>query len=385
MDGEHTKPTSLVVLFSILVSLSLLTYCCFKLSNNASRPPTRNEHVTFDFSTETQKRECRDTLSALEKGIESSERVTKREQKLSDRFRAASPFMSPLLTPSRPAMMSYYSSPALLAKRKSDKSNKNDAKLFDRAHSAEMSSRQWAIFSMYCWGFFALGVFTSVPGPILPTLMEQVDVSLASISFIFSARAVGFVVGSVISGYVMDAYQKHLISEANGTAFLLRRNQRIADYLWSLPRCSYWPMSAHNVWTLSLLIAAATNAAIPYVRDVYALALLVVVNGVCFGTINTFGNVLLLTLFDVEVAGDIDFDAIYDNNTNLDSDEHEMIDQSDSELIIAHRDPEQWMSPLCDSAASQRSTTARPIGNIGPFMQALQAFYALGGLLAVCF
>jgi len=259
---------------------------------------------------------------------------------------------------------------------------------------------------MYCWGFFALGIFTSAPGPILPTLMQQVNVSLAAISFIFSARAVGFVVGSVISGYVMDSYQKHLISDANGTKFLLRRKQRIADYLWSLPRWSWWPMSAHNVWTISLLIAAVTNAAVPYVTNVYVLGLLVIINGACFGNINTFGNVLLLTLFDTEIAADLDLDAIYDGDANasisLDvsgpvsvqlvgvngiGGQRDSVQSEQQRLIGQSRDHEQSLSSLYGATPSERAAQMNAADSqkderVGPFMQALQAIYALGGLLA---
>eukprot|EP01083_Nonionella_stella_P207793 754537_1 len=113
---------------------------------------------------------------------------------------------------------------------------------------------------MYCWGFFALGIFTSAPGPILPSLMSQVNVSLATISYIFSARAIGFVIGSVVSGYVMDRYQKFLTSHENNTKYLLKKNETIHSYLWSLPKWNCWPLSAHNVFTISIIIAAITNA-----------------------------------------------------------------------------------------------------------------------------
>ena len=103
----------------------------------------------------------------------------------------------------------------------------------------------------------------------------------------------------------MDRYQRHLIAEEQGTKYLLKKHQTIAEYLWSLPRWSCWPMSAHNVFSISIIIAAITNAMTVYAGTVYGLGVLVTINGICFGNINTFANVLLLTLFDVELVHDL--------------------------------------------------------------------------------
>eukprot|EP01083_Nonionella_stella_P215541 775686_1 len=237
--------------------------------------------------------------------------------------------------------------------------------LFDASHSDKLTSRQWIIYTMYCWGSFALGIFTSA---ILPTLEAQVSVSLAEISFIFSARAIWFVIGSIISGYVMDRYQKFLTSPESGTKYLLQRKQKIHDYLWSLPRWNWWPLSAHNVFTISTIIAAVTNAAVPYVSDVYSLAVLISINGICFGNINTFATTLLLSLFDTQISHDIDFDLIYDAVDN-DDDERQGLKSYGS---LSRNDPDE----------ATRVRMAKQEGRVGPFMQFLHAIYALGGFLA---
>lgn len=338
-----------------------------------------------------------------------------------------SPFLSPYLASPFIPQQSLLSipSPVLLSQRRRRKrKDRHEAGVidtrprFDPSHPEDLTRRQLVIFVMYCWGFFALGLFTSAPGPILPTLMAQVNVSLATISFLFSARAVGFVVGSIISGYVMDLYQKYLIAPEQGTQFLLKKEQKIVDYLWSLPKWS-WPLSSHNVFSISIIIAGITNAAIPYVSDVYSLSVLVIINGVCFGNINTFGNVLLLTLFDVNVADDIDFQLIYGDDkeaidiAKVDNDQRAIsmdVIQSRNEPVRAGGDVSQITDDeqerLMNRSASGSSygstfneinitRTNSPSANakiqenenkgderVGPYMQALQAIYALGGLLA---
>jgi len=276
---------------------------------------------------------------------------------------------------------------------------------FDASHPRNLTSRQWLCYIAYCWGFFALGIFTAAPGPILPTLMEQVDVSLAIISYIFSARAIGFVIGSMISGVVMEKYKNHLLYDVQGTRYLLRRHQTISDYLWSLPRWSWRPLSSHNVFTISILVAAITNVAIPYVYNVWYLAILVTINGICFGNINTFGNVLLLTLFDIDISRDIDFDLIYGtagDQTSLKvdaaaadvavalKDKHVVIPADNDERQELMMDDSDAAAPVASYGTLQRDELAETTmvklqkqeERVGPFMQFLQAIYALGGLLA---
>eukprot|EP01083_Nonionella_stella_P191045 707365_1 len=211
--------------------------------------------------------------------------------------------------------------------------------------TSELTSRQWIIFIMYCWGFFALGIFTSAPGPILPTLETQVHVPLAIISYIFSARAIGFVLGSMISGYVMDRYQKHLISSKN--------------------------------------VAAITNAGVPYVHDVYSLSVLVTINGICFGNINTFGNVLLLTLFDTEISHDIDFDLIYATDFGLNVNTKFINSKQNERQELIEDEPSSYGSLSRNDLAEATSIRrAREEEKVGPYMQFLQAIYAVGGFLA---
>lgn len=62
-------------------------------------------------------------------------------------------------------------------------------------------------------GYFAtLGVFgliASSLGPILPDLSVQVSVPLDIASIVFTARALGFMFGSLLGGRTFDKYKGH--------------------------------------------------------------------------------------------------------------------------------------------------------------------------------
>ena len=187
-----------------------------------------------------------------------------------------------------------------------------------------------------------MGLFTSAPGPILKNFEEQVNVSLSIISFIFTARAIGFVIGSFISAYILETYQKYIITTKNKNdptklKYIPKKNQTINNYLKSLPKIS-WPLSTHNVFSISLIIAGITMFLTPYAKSVFILALLVSINGICFGNVNTFGNVCLLTLFDVELDPTIDMDIIYGIKDNDDQDDDDDDDDDDDNItgILYH-------------------------------------------------
>merc|ERR1712223_1658861 len=117
----------------------------------------------------------------------------------------------------------------------------------------------------------------------------------------YSRQTIGFVFGSVWGGYVLDIYTKHLVSPENGTTYLIKQNQSVNEFLLSLPKWSWWPLSAHNIFSISLIVSGILTALIPFASNAYFLGALVTINGICYGNINTFGNILLLALFDVEM------------------------------------------------------------------------------------
>lgn len=63
--------------------------------------------------------------------------------------------------------------------------------------------------SLYCAMFIAVGAVAGLLGPSLIYLAGLVDVSMAEISIIFSARAVGNILGALLAGRMFDRWQGH--------------------------------------------------------------------------------------------------------------------------------------------------------------------------------
>ncbi len=63
----------------------------------------------------------------------------------------------------------------------------------------------------YFAGLFVLGLFSSVLGPTLPGLAENAHVQLAQVSWLFTARAFGYMMGSLFGGYMYDRRPGHKV------------------------------------------------------------------------------------------------------------------------------------------------------------------------------
>lgn len=61
----------------------------------------------------------------------------------------------------------------------------------------------------YSFAFLALGLTTGSLGPALPTLAEQTSVGLSTVGFLFTARSLGFMLGSYQSGRLLDKVCGH--------------------------------------------------------------------------------------------------------------------------------------------------------------------------------
>lgn len=68
----------------------------------------------------------------------------------------------------------------------------------------------------YSFAFLALGLTTGSLGPMIPTLAIQSNVSLSTVGFLFTARSLGFMLGSYQSGKLLDKVCGHRM-----TAFAL--------------------------------------------------------------------------------------------------------------------------------------------------------------------
>lgn len=71
--------------------------------------------------------------------------------------------------------------------------------------------RELGTFLTYGVCFISLGLSMSALGPTLPYLAEQVHVSLAQISFLFTASSLGYLVGSSGGGRLYDHFKSHRI------------------------------------------------------------------------------------------------------------------------------------------------------------------------------
>src|SRR6266478_6134018 len=62
----------------------------------------------------------------------------------------------------------------------------------------------YRLTATYFAAFVALGLTTGSLGPTLPNLAEQTHVGLSAISYVFTARSMGYLLGSVRGGKLLD-------------------------------------------------------------------------------------------------------------------------------------------------------------------------------------
>ncbi|CAH1225952.1 MFSD4B [Branchiostoma lanceolatum] len=98
-------------------------------------------------------------------------------------------------------------------------------------------------------------------GPTLLDLAANVHADIAHISYIFTARSVGYLVGSAIGGFLFDMFDQHLLLG------------------------------------LSLLLNAIGFAVIPWAKRLSIMGVLISFTGVAMGFLDTGGNVLCLNLW----------------------------------------------------------------------------------------
>lgn len=61
----------------------------------------------------------------------------------------------------------------------------------------------------YFFAFIALGMTAAVLGPTLPGLADQTNTQLSEISFLFTTRSLGFLIGSLLAGRIYDHLPGH--------------------------------------------------------------------------------------------------------------------------------------------------------------------------------
>ncbi|CAN5474563.1 hypothetical protein BH10CHL1_BH10CHL1_21680 [soil metagenome] len=118
----------------------------------------------------------------------------------------------------------------------------------------------------YYVAFVALGMSAMSLGPTLAGLADHTHTKLAAISFLFTARAIGYLCGSVISGRVYDRF------------------------------------SAHPVMAGALCVMALTVAVVPLVSVLSLLAVMLFILGTAEGTLDVGGNAMLVWVHKGDVG-----------------------------------------------------------------------------------
>ncbi|XP_028399817.1 sodium-dependent glucose transporter 1A-like [Dendronephthya gigantea] len=137
-------------------------------------------------------------------------------------------------------------------------SNGDSIILGDKPRSAR--SRLCIAFGLFV-SFFALGIAVAMLGPSLLDLKDQVDTSFQSMSWIFTFRSIGYLLGSVIAGWLIDKWNCYLVLAG------------------------------------SCFIASICLVIIPLTRSFFVLIITVVCQGLALGSLDTGGNVLILNLY----------------------------------------------------------------------------------------
>ncbi len=118
----------------------------------------------------------------------------------------------------------------------------------------------------YYTAFIALGLVTASLGPTLPGLAENTGAKLGEISFLFTTRSLGYLLGSVLGGRLYDRVRGHPLMAA------------------------------------VLFVMAAMAALIPLIPLLWLLAVVMLILGMAEATVDVGGNTLLVWVHRREVG-----------------------------------------------------------------------------------
>ncbi len=118
----------------------------------------------------------------------------------------------------------------------------------------------------YCGAFAALGLAEAALGPTLPALAEQTRTGLSEISFLFMARALGYLMGAFLAGRLYD----------------------------QLP--------GHPVMGTVLFVMVLAMVFIPLTPWLVGLSLILLLLGIAQSTVDVGGNTLLVWVYRSEVG-----------------------------------------------------------------------------------
>lgn len=118
----------------------------------------------------------------------------------------------------------------------------------------------------YFAAFIALGLTTASLGPSLPSLAANTGALISQISYLFTARSAGYLIGSWLGGYTYD-----------------RRD-------------------GHRILAVMLSAIAITLALIPMITNLWALIFILIIVGFAEGTVDVGGNTLLVWIYRKDVS-----------------------------------------------------------------------------------
>ena len=153
-----------------------------------------------------------------------------------------------------------------------------------RTQRRKLDSESFRICITYFATLFGLGLQISAVGPILKDIQQQVSLDLGTVSYIFSARAIGYVIGSMIAGYIIDKYQK-IVSLKSNVHILLK-------------------IKPHQIFFMCVFIANISMMIVPFLNDFVLILILFIITGLTYGQVDTYANVFILALFDTEDEND---------------------------------------------------------------------------------
>lgn len=110
----------------------------------------------------------------------------------------------------------------------------------------------------YYAAFIGLGLISASLGPTLPALAAQTQTELREVSFLFTTRATGYLLGSFFGGRIYDR------------------------------------VPGHPVMGLALLIMAAGMIVVPFLSLLWGVALILLAIGIAEGALDVGGNALLV-------------------------------------------------------------------------------------------
>lgn len=113
---------------------------------------------------------------------------------------------------------------------------------------ASPAIRKTATSIGYYASFIGLGLFAALLGPTLPTLAAQTGTPLSTASFIFTAKAFGYLGGSLFAGWIFDRQKGHPL--VMGATLL------VALLLISVPLVSFFPLLLSIIFVVGMAASA---------------------------------------------------------------------------------------------------------------------------------